>query len=120
VRDATIQSEVDRLMANNVADLIFIEPPCNVDYEGYTGDRLKIAGDRMSDAQFKRFLEPAFASCRGAVKPAPHSTFAVFAVTPGQQRCRGRHRSCGSQAFVRSTNVYLTTGPAGPLPRTVI
>jgi DNA modification methylase len=56
-------------MANDAADLIFTDPPYNVDYEGYTEDRLKIKGDRMSDAEFKKFLEAAFRSCRCVVKP---------------------------------------------------
>jgi DNA modification methylase len=56
-------------MAGNAADLIFTDPPYNVDYEGYTEERLKIKGDRMSDAEFKQFLEAAFRSCRAAVKP---------------------------------------------------
>lgn len=69
VGDATIDPEVTRLMANDAADLIFTDPPYNVDYEGYTEDRLKIKGDRMSDAEFKQFLEAAFQSCRTAAKP---------------------------------------------------
>jgi DNA modification methylase len=68
VGDATIQSEVDRLMAGDAADLIFTDPPFNVDYQGYTKDHLKITGDRMSAAEFKQFLEAAFRSCRAAVK----------------------------------------------------
>jgi DNA modification methylase len=40
-----------------------------VGYEGYTEDRLKIEGDRMSAADFKLFLEAALRSCRAAVKP---------------------------------------------------
>jgi DNA modification methylase len=48
---------------------VFTDPPYNVDYEGYTEERLKIKGDRMSDAEFKRFLKAAFRSCRAAVKP---------------------------------------------------
>ena len=46
-----------------------LDPPYNVDYEGYTKDRLKIKGDRMSDAEFKQFLEAAFRSCRTATNP---------------------------------------------------
>jgi DNA modification methylase len=60
---------VATLMAGAAADLVFTDPPYNVDYEGYTEERLKIKGDRMSDAEFKRFLEAAFRSCRTAVKP---------------------------------------------------
>jgi len=67
--DATVQADVDRLMAGAAADLVFTAPPYNVDYEGYTEDRLKIKGDRMSDADFKKFLEAAFRSCQAAVKP---------------------------------------------------
>jgi DNA modification methylase len=68
VGDATIQSDVDRLMASEAADLVFIDPPYNVDYEGYTEERLKIRGDQMSDADFKLFLEAAFRSLRTVVK----------------------------------------------------
>jgi DNA modification methylase len=68
VGDATNGDDVARLMAGAAADLVFTDPPYNVDYEGYTEDRLKIKGDRMSAADFKRFLEAAFRSCRAAVK----------------------------------------------------
>jgi DNA modification methylase len=47
----------------------FIDPPYNVDYEGYTEERLKIRGDRMSATDFKQFLEAAFRSCRTVSKP---------------------------------------------------
>ena len=62
VGDATNQDDVARLMAGDAADLVFTDPPYNVDYEGYTEERLKIKGDRMSDAEFKQFLEAAFRS----------------------------------------------------------
>jgi DNA modification methylase len=69
VGDATDREQVVRLMAGEAADLIFTDPPYNVDYEGYTDDKLKIQGDRMSDGDFKQFLEAAFRSCRTVVKP---------------------------------------------------
>ena len=69
VSDATVSSEVRRLMAGDVADLLFIDTPYNVDYEGYTEQHLKMQGDRMSDADFKKFLEAAFGSCRAVAKP---------------------------------------------------
>src|ERR1035441_5176198 len=69
VSDATVSSEVRRLMAGDVADLLFIDTPYNVDYEGYTEQHLKMQGDRMSDADFAKFLEAAFGSCRAVAKP---------------------------------------------------
>ena len=69
VGDSTNQSDVARLIAGEVADLVFTDPPYNVDYEGYTEEKLKIKGDRMSDADFKMFLEAAFRGLRAGVKP---------------------------------------------------
>jgi len=69
VGDATDSDAVAKLMAGGPADLIFTDPPYNVDYEGYTEERLKIKGDRMLDADFKQFLECAFRSYRAFVKP---------------------------------------------------
>jgi DNA modification methylase len=69
VGDATKQADGDRLMAGTYADLVFTDPPYNVDYEGYTEDHLKIRGDRMSDADFKQFLENAFQAYRTVAKP---------------------------------------------------
>ena len=50
-------------------DLVFTDPPYNVDYEGYTEEHLKIRGDRMSDSEFKQFLESAFQAYRTVAKP---------------------------------------------------
>lgn len=68
VGDATNPSDVGRLMAGDTADLIFTDPPYNVNYEGYTEDRLKIQGDRMTDEQFTQFLDAAFRACRSVLK----------------------------------------------------
>jgi DNA modification methylase len=67
--DATSQADVDRLMAGDWADLVFTDPPYNVDYEGYTEQRLTIQGDHMSAAQFQHFLEERFQSYRLVIKP---------------------------------------------------
>jgi DNA modification methylase len=69
VGDATVRADVLRLMAGEAADLLFIDAPYNVDYEGYTEQHLTMQGDRMSDADFRRFLEAAFRSCRAVAKP---------------------------------------------------
>jgi DNA modification methylase len=69
VGDATNQSDVARLMAGEACDLVFTDPPYNVDYEGYTEKRLKIKGDRMSAGEFKQFLGAAFRSYRTFTRP---------------------------------------------------
>lgn len=56
-------------MNDAAADLVFIDPPYNCDYQGYTEEHLTIQGDRMSGAEFKQFLEAAFLSCRAVIKP---------------------------------------------------
>jgi len=67
--DALLPHHVDRLLAGEAADLVFTDPPYNVDYEGYTEGRLKIQGDRMTPNQFRKFLRAAFTSHRRTVKP---------------------------------------------------
>jgi DNA modification methylase len=66
--DATVAAEVERLMVGDTADLVFTDPPYNVDYEGYTEERLKIKGDKMTAEQFRDFLRCAFSNYRRIVK----------------------------------------------------
>ena len=47
VGDATEVVTVERLMGADSADLVFTDPPYNVDYEGYTEEKLTIKGDKM-------------------------------------------------------------------------
>ena len=66
--DATDLKAVRKLIAGEQADLVFTDPPYNVDYVGYTADRLTIQGDRMTLEQFDRFLRDTFTSYRAVVK----------------------------------------------------
>jgi len=67
--DATAQSDVDALVAGDAVDLVFTDPPYNLDYEGYTEDRLTIKGDKMTAEQFHQFLLATFSSYRRIMKP---------------------------------------------------
>lgn len=50
------------------ADLVFTDPPYNVDYTGYTADQLTIKNDKMSAPAFRAFLTDVFKNYRKAVK----------------------------------------------------
>jgi DNA modification methylase len=67
--DATAPADVAQLMSSDAADLVFTDPPYNVDYEGYTQDKLTIQGDRMKPEEFARLLRDSFTSYRAVVKP---------------------------------------------------
>ena len=65
---ATDLRAVEQLMAGENADLVFTDPPYNVDYERYTADKLTIQGDQMAPEDFARFLKSAFISYRELIK----------------------------------------------------
>lgn len=56
--DSTVEADVLKLMNGALAEMVFSDPPYNVDYEGGTG--LKIQNDNMEANEFYRFLLAAF------------------------------------------------------------
>jgi DNA modification methylase len=66
--DATVAADLKRVLAGARADLVIIDPPFNVDYEGATKEKLKIQNDRMSDAAFFSFLLKAYQNLAGVTK----------------------------------------------------
>jgi DNA modification methylase len=67
--DSTSTDAVERLIGGQKADMVFTDPPYNVDYEGYTEEKLKIQGDKMTPGQFEEFLLAVFSSYECALKP---------------------------------------------------
>ena len=65
--DSTSLDATQRLCGATKANLVFTDPPYNVDYEGYTEEKLKIEGDKMDDEKFKVFLADVFTSYRKVV-----------------------------------------------------
>lgn len=60
VGDATRSADIHKLMQGELADMVFTDPPYNVDYTGGTKDALKIENDKMADRQFFEFLKASF------------------------------------------------------------
>src|SRR5450631_138649 len=54
--DSTSVDAAQRLCGEERAALVFTDPPYNVDYEGYTKDKLKIENDNRTTEQFSQFL----------------------------------------------------------------
>jgi DNA modification methylase len=64
--DSTKLEHVKKLMAGELADMVFTDPPYNVNYEGGTG--LKIENDNMEDSAFYSFLLDAYTSMFESLK----------------------------------------------------
>lgn len=65
--DSTDPRDVERLMGGESADLLFTDPPYNVDVE--SADGKKIENDCMSEPAFAEFLSKAFKNASEAMRP---------------------------------------------------
>ena len=54
--DSTNIQHVEKLMDGNKADMVFTDPPYNIDYKGLSNQFKKIANDKMADSDFVDFL----------------------------------------------------------------
>jgi hypothetical protein len=104
VGDATVPTDVERLMAGDSADLVFIDTPYNTDYEGYTEERLTIQNDRMSDTDFKHFLEAVFRSCHAAINPGSASSRTRWRPPASRSVARSSGRRTHSPGALADTN----------------
>ncbi|MBL8227284.1 MAG: site-specific DNA-methyltransferase [Bryobacterales bacterium] len=65
--DATSMEAVQKVLDGGLADMVFTDPPYNVDYEGKTSKKLKIGNDRLG-GKFYEFLREACANMLAATK----------------------------------------------------
>lgn len=61
--DSTSIDAVEKLMDGQKADMVFTDPPYNIDYQGVRDKREKIKNDKMSDNDFIDFLKMSLMSC---------------------------------------------------------
>ena len=65
---ATEASDVAELMNGNKADMVFTDPPYNVDYTGKTKEALKIQNDKSTVAEFRQFISQSIDSLNAFTK----------------------------------------------------
>lgn len=58
--DSTVIENYQKLLSNKKANMVLIDPPYNVDYEGGTKNSLKILNDNMDSESFYNLLYNAF------------------------------------------------------------
>jgi DNA modification methylase len=80
--DATSAEDMARLMAGDVADMAWTDPPYNIGYTGKTEEALKIENDSMSDGDFAAFLDAAFGAADAAMRPGA-AVYVAHADTEG-------------------------------------
>lgn len=61
--DSTSIDAVEKLLDGSRPDMVFTDPPYNIDYQGVKDKREKIKNDKMDDAAFKDFLTQSLYSC---------------------------------------------------------
>ena len=61
--DATSIKDVEKLMDGKKADMVFTDPPYNVDYSGEGKEtKVKIKNDDLSESEFREFLQDCFSN----------------------------------------------------------
>jgi hypothetical protein len=65
--DATSMEAIQKVLDGGLADMVFTDPPYNVDYEGKTSKKLKIGNDKLG-GKFYKFLREASANMLAATK----------------------------------------------------
>ena len=61
--DSTSIDVVEKLLNGQRPDMVFTDPPYNIDYQGVKDKREKIKNDKMEDSAFKDFLIQSLYSC---------------------------------------------------------
>lgn len=66
--DSTNPDDIKLVMDGQLADMVFTDPPYNVEYVGKTKDHLTIQNDKMDEDEFRLFLSEAFVAMAAVLK----------------------------------------------------
>lgn len=67
--DSTSIDAVEKLMPNERADLVFTDPPYNINFTPQRGTHKAILNDHLKDDDFKQFLNDVFSIAQMKMKP---------------------------------------------------
>ncbi len=66
--DSTQIDDLKKLMGKEKADLVFTDPPYNVNYQGRNVKQAQIKNDHLLKKEFRHFLRQVFISCQNVMK----------------------------------------------------
>jgi len=114
--DATNIDAVDKLMGGQLADMVFTDPPYNVDYSGgrkqdmYKKPYGKIKNDDMSPEEFDEFVAETFANYYSYMKPLS----CIYVCHPDSvSHSKITFETQFSKHFKKSANIIWDKGVAG-------
>ena len=114
--DATVDADVNKLMDGRLADLVFTDPPYNVDYSGgrqqdmHKKEYGKIKNDAMTPQEFDTFIADSFANYYSYMKPLA----CIFVCHPDSvSAAKITFEVEFSKLFKKSANIIWDKGNAG-------
>ena len=67
--DSTMIDDVEKLMNGEKADMVFTDPPYNIDFKPQRGTHDVIKNDNMGEDEFIDFLKQCFSNCKAVLNP---------------------------------------------------
>ena len=100
--DSTIIDQVENLMNNNKADVLFTDPPYNIDFKPQRGTHDKILNDSMDSNKFKEFLNDVLTNAFSIQKKDTYSF-----IWCGWSTIRDFHNAIENIYEIKSLNIWV-------------
>ena len=100
--DSTMIDQVERLMNNNKADVLFTDPPYNIDFKPQRGTHDKILNDSMDSNKFKEFLNDVLTNAFSIQKKDTYSF-----IWCGWSTIRDFHNAIENIYEIKSLNIWV-------------